>query len=73
MKLKRYEGNPILSANPANPWEDLAVFNPAAWYDPEKKEVLLLYRTAESAPEYKCWFGVAKSKDGLHFERASVR
>jgi len=39
MKLKRYEGNPILSPHPDHPWEDLAVFNPAAWYDEEKKEV----------------------------------
>jgi hypothetical protein len=28
VKLKRYEGNPILSPNPSNAWEDLAVFNP---------------------------------------------
>jgi len=42
----------------------LAVFNPAAWYDEENGEVLLLYRSAESHPEYKCYFGLAKSKDG---------
>ena len=47
------------------------MFNPAAWYDEEKKEVLLLYRAAESAAEYKCYFGLAKSKDGFHFERVS--
>ena len=35
MKLKRYQGNPILSPHPDHPWEDLAVFNPAAWYDEE--------------------------------------
>ncbi len=56
---------------PIIPWEDLAVFNPAAWYDETSKEVLLLYRTAESGPEYKCWFGLAKSRDGFHFERVS--
>ena len=33
MKLTRYRGNPILSPHPEHPWEDLAVFNPAAWYD----------------------------------------
>ena len=33
MKLVRYTGNPILSPHPDHPWEDLAVFNPAAWYD----------------------------------------
>jgi beta-1,2-mannobiose phosphorylase / 1,2-beta-oligomannan phosphorylase len=71
MKLTRYPGNPILSPHPDHPWEDLAVFNPAAWYDEDKKEVLLLYRTAESGPEYKCWFGLAKSKDGYRFERCS--
>jgi predicted GH43/DUF377 family glycosyl hydrolase len=71
VKLKRFEGNPILSPHPAHPWEDLAVFNPAAWYDEEKQEVLLLYRAAESHPDYKCYFGLAKSKDGYNFERVS--
>jgi beta-1,2-mannobiose phosphorylase / 1,2-beta-oligomannan phosphorylase len=71
MKLTRYAGNPILSPHADHPWEDLAVFNPAAWYDEEKKQVLLLYRAAESHPEYKCYFGLAISSDGYHFERAS--
>ena len=71
MKLQRYAKNPILSPYPGHPWEDLAVFNPAAWYDEVNKEVLLLYRAAESGPEYKCCFGLAKSKDGYHFERVS--
>jgi predicted GH43/DUF377 family glycosyl hydrolase len=71
MKLERYKCNPILSPHPDHPWEDLAVFNPAAWYDDQKKEVLLLYRAAESQPDYKCWFGLAKSRDGYRFERAS--
>lgn len=71
MKLKRYEGNPILSPHPTNMWENLAVFNPAAWYDEDKKQVLLLYRAAEADPEYKCYFGLAVSNDGFHFERTS--
>jgi len=71
VKLKRYEGNPILSPNPANKWEDLAVFNPGAWYDQDRKEVVLLYRAAEAHPEYKCYFGLARSEDGYHFERVS--
>ena len=71
MKLQRFVGNPILSPHPDHPWEDLAVFNPAAWYDAEKREVFLLYRAAESGSEYKCYFGLATSKDGYHFERAS--
>ncbi|HVV73024.1 MAG TPA: glycosidase, partial [Verrucomicrobiae bacterium] len=71
MKLERYKGNPILSPHPAHAWEDLAVFNPAAYYDEATREVLLLYRSAESQPEYKCWFGLAKSRDGYQFERVS--
>ncbi|MCL4178186.1 MAG: glycosidase [Verrucomicrobia bacterium] len=71
MKLKRYEGNPILSPHPDHPWEDLAVFNPAAWHDEATGETLLLYRAAESGPEYKCYFGLAKSRDGYRFERVS--
>ncbi len=71
MKLTRYAGNPILSPHPDHPWEDLAVFNPAAWYDKEKRQVVLLYRAAESHPEYKCYFGLATSSDGYHFERVS--
>ena len=73
MKLKRYEGNPILHPNPANEWESLAVFNPAAWYDEDKKQVSLLYRAAESGPEYKCYFGLAVSNDGYQFERVSEK
>ena len=71
MKLTRFAGNPILSPHPDHPWEDLAVFNPAAYYDEDKKQVLLLYRAAESHPEYKCYFGLATSSDGYRFERVS--
>ena len=71
MKLQRYHGNPLLSPNADNWWEALAVFNPAAWYDEEEKQVVLLYRAAEAGPEYKCYFGLAKSCDGYRFERVS--
>jgi len=71
MRLQRFKGNPILSPLAAHPWENLAVFNPAAWYDEKAGEVLLLYRSAESGPEYKCWFGLARSQDGFHFTRES--
>ena len=73
MKLTRFQGNPILSPNPDNDWENLAVFNPAAWYDQDNGRVLLLYRAAEAHPEYKCYFGLATSEDGYHFERVSDR
>lgn len=71
MRLTRYEGNPVLSPNPVNDWENLAVFNPAAWYDEDAGQVLLLYRAAEAHPEYKCYFGLATSNDGYRFERVS--
>ena len=32
--------------------------------------MLLLYRAAESQPDYKCYFGLATSRDGYHFQRA---
>ncbi len=73
MKLKRHAGNPILTPYPDHHWEDLAVFNPAAWYDDTTQQVLLLYRAAESHPEYKCYFGLATSRDGYHFERVSTQ
>ncbi|MBN2136541.1 MAG: hypothetical protein JW720_01920 [Sedimentisphaerales bacterium] len=73
MKLKRYQGNPILRPNPANEWENLAVFNPAAWRDADSGQVVMLYRAAEAHSEYKCYFGLAKSTDGYHFERTSDR
>jgi predicted GH43/DUF377 family glycosyl hydrolase len=69
MKLTRYDGNPILEPHSDHPWEALAVFNPAAWYDAASGRVLLLYRAAESHPEYKCCFGLAASDDGYAFRR----
>ena len=71
MKLQRYSGNPILSPHPDHPWEDLAVFNPAAWYDEANHQVILLYRAAESHPDYKCYFGLATSTNGYDFTRVS--
>ncbi len=71
MKLKRYKGNPILSPNPANEWENRAVFNPAAWYEKKKELILLLYRATESRPGNRSSFGLAISTDGHHFERVS--
>jgi predicted GH43/DUF377 family glycosyl hydrolase len=71
MRLQRFAGNPILSPLPEHPWEDLAVFNPAAWYDANQGRFLLLYRAAESHPDYRCCFGLAVSDDGYHFERVS--
>ena len=71
MKLKRYEGNPILSPNPKNEWESLVATNPGAWYDEDAGEVKLLYRAAGADVEHRIYLGLAVSKDGYHFERVS--
>lgn len=71
MKLKRFEGNPILSPNPANDWESVVTCNPGAWYDEKNHQVLMLYRTSGREPGLKIYFGLAVSKDGYHFERVS--
>lgn len=69
MKLKKYSGNPILSPNPKNDWEDLVVCNPAAWY--ENGTFYLLYRAAGNDVEHKIYIGLAESKDGYNFVRTS--
>ena len=69
MKLQRYERNPILSPNPANPWESLVTTNPGAWYDEDDHEVKLLYRAAGHDPQHVIRFGLAVSRDGSDFER----
>lgn len=71
VKFERYAGNPILSPNPANAWESLVTTNPGAWYDEERGEVNMLYRAAGHDEEHVIHFGLARSKDGFHFERAS--
>ena len=72
MKLKEYENNPILSANPKNEWEDLCVLNPAVIYDEESKEFVMLYRAAGKEDiMHHIYLGLAKSKDGYNFKRMS--
>jgi predicted GH43/DUF377 family glycosyl hydrolase len=67
MKLSKFSGNPILSANPSNSWESLVVCNPAAWY--ENGLFYLLYRAAGNDKEHYIHIGLATSKDGFEFER----
>ena len=69
MKLTRFDGNPILQPNPRARWESACVCNPAAWYD--GKKVSLLYRGAPDDAEHIIYFGLAESRDGLHFRRVS--
>jgi predicted GH43/DUF377 family glycosyl hydrolase len=72
MQLKRFDGNPILSPDPASSWQSLITTNPGAWYDPQKKEVQLLFRAAGNDPEHKIHLGLATSKDGYHFSRVGT-
>ena len=71
MKLTKFEGNPILSPNPKNSWESIVATNPTAWYDEKSGEVLMVYRAAADDYEHTISLGLAKSKDGYHFERVS--
>lgn len=65
--LVRHPGNPVLDANPINDWESRAVFNPAAVY--HDGYVYLLYRAVGEYEFYISRFGLARSSDGINFER----
>lgn len=71
MKLQKYEKNPILKPNADNQWEERCVLNPAVIYDEEKKEFVMIYRAAGNDIRHQIKFGLAKSKDGIKFERQS--
>ena len=71
MKFKKYEGNPILSPNPANQWEERCVLNPAVIYDEKKEEFVMLYRAAGNDERHQIVLGLATSKDGINFVRQS--
>lgn len=71
MKLKKWAGNPILRPNDKGEWEKLAVCNPGAIRGNGK--VYLLYRASGETDDYHIHFGLAESRDGLHFERVSAR
>jgi predicted GH43/DUF377 family glycosyl hydrolase len=65
MKLRRYEGNPILKPKPENAWESENVFNPAVVYD--KGLFHLLYRGM--GVDGISRIGYAVSLDGFNFFR----
>jgi len=67
MKLEKYTGNPILSPNINNAWENLVTTNPAAWY--EEGKFYLLYRAAGDDPDHIIHIGLATSNDGFNFTR----
>ncbi|MDR0542796.1 MAG: glycosidase [Dysgonamonadaceae bacterium] len=69
MRLEKYVNNPILSPNDKNEWESLVACNPGVYYD--NGTFYMLYRAAGNDKEHIIRFGLATSKDGVHFERAS--
>lgn len=71
MKFKKYAGNPILGPKEENAWEESVATNPAAWYDEENDEFILIYRAAGHDEKHIVVLAMAKSKDGFHFERCS--
>jgi predicted GH43/DUF377 family glycosyl hydrolase len=68
-RLTKHPFNPILVPEPQHDWESLSVCNPGAWY--ENGTFYLLYRAAGKEAEHRICFGLATSRDGFHFERAS--
>lgn len=69
MKLKKFQGNPIVSPNEKNDWESLVTCNPGVFYD--NGTFYMLYRAAGNDEDHVIRLGLATSKDGFHFERAS--
>lgn len=71
MRIDKYIGNPILTPNPENEWENLCVLNPGVIYDEENQRFVMLYRAAGNDWEHFIRLGLAYSKDGFNFERVS--
>ena len=71
MKLKKYEGNPILKPNPENEWEEKCVLNPAVIYDEENERFVMLYRAAGNDVRHQIKLGLATSRNGIDFVRES--
>ena len=69
MKLEKFQGNPIVSPYEKNDWESLVTCNPGVYYD--NGIFYMLYRAAGNDDEHVIRLGLATSKDGFHFERAS--
>lgn len=70
MKLQKFKQNPILAPNPDNDWESLITCNPGVIYD--DGVFYMLYRAAGNDEQHVIRFGLAKSNDGIHFERVSA-
>lgn len=71
-QFRRHPGNPILSPSPGSAWESIVTTNPGTWHDPKEGKVYLLYRAAGDDHEHRIHLGLAVSRDGYHFQRAST-
>lgn len=63
IELEKYDGNPIISPDSKQSWENRETFNPGAIYIGDK--VHLLYRAM--GEDETSVFGYASSRDGLNF------
>lgn len=64
IKLKRFEGNPIIKPIPEHTWESKATFNPAAIYEGGKVHIVYRAMSKESTSV----LGYASSSDGFHID-----
>lgn len=69
MKLQRSTSNPILLPHAEHPWENLVVCNPAVIHHDGLFQ--MLYRAAGDDKDHVIHFGLATSRDGIHFDRQS--
>ena len=67
--LTRHEGGPILTPDNGFSWEKEGVFNPGVVLT--DKGPIMLYRAVGETEAYISRLGLAKSKDGIFFERSS--
>ncbi|MDD5318654.1 MAG: HAD-IIB family hydrolase, partial [Candidatus Pacebacteria bacterium] len=68
-QLTRHPANPILQPSANAAWEKEGVFNPGVVK--VDYEVIMLYRAVGERESYTSHIGLAKSKDGISFERLS--
>jgi predicted GH43/DUF377 family glycosyl hydrolase len=69
-KLTRHSSNPVLKPDPNIAWETEGTFNPGVTQFGED-ETVMLYRAVGERDSYISHIGLAKSADGVHFERSS--
>lgn len=67
--LIRHQNAPILAPEDSFAWEKEGVFNPGVIQTPEG--IVMLYRAVGETDSYISRLGLARSEDGITFERAS--